>query len=176
MYVKKGIRIDTFLRGGDQERGRRASTQNTTGIVGLGKAVELCQKQMASEIKFQSSLRDRLIKEIPARVPEVRLNGHPAKRLPNNVNFSIKYIEGESMLLSLDLLGIACSTGSACTSSSLEPSHVLLAIGLDHETAHGSLRITLGRWTKESDIDYLLEKLPQVVQKLREMSPLYEKK
>jgi len=176
LYVKKGIRIDTFLRGGDQERGRRASTQNTTGIVGLGKAVELCQKQMASEIKFQSSLRDRLIKEIPARVPEVRLNGHPAKRLPNNVNFSIKYIEGESMLLSLDLLGIACSTGSACTSSSLEPSHVLLAIGLDHETAHGSLRITLGRWTKESDIDYLLEKLPQVVQKLREMSPLYEKK
>ena len=176
LYVRKGIRIDTFLRGGDQERGRRASTLNTTGIVGLGKAVELCQKQMGVEIKFQSSLRDRLIKEIPARIPEVRLNGHPTKRLPNNVNFSIKYIEGESMLLSLDMFGIACSTGSACTSSSLEPSHVLLAIGLDHETAHGSLRITLGRWTKEKDIDYLLEKLPQVVQKLREMSPLYEKK
>ncbi|MDO9572664.1 MAG: cysteine desulfurase NifS [Candidatus Omnitrophota bacterium] len=176
LYVRKGIRIDTFLRGGDQERGRRASTLNTTGIVGLGKAVELCQKQMGVEIKFQSSLRDRLIKEIPAMIPEVRLNGHPAKRLPNNVNFSIKYIEGESMLLSLDMFGIACSTGSACTSSSLEPSHVLLAIGLDHETAHGSLRITLGRWTKEKDIDYLLEKLPQVVQKLREMSPLYERK
>ncbi len=176
LYVRKGIRIDTFLRGGDQERGRRASTHNTTGIVGLGKAVELCQKQMFSEIKFQSFLRDRLIKEIPARIPEVRLNGHPVNRLPNNVNFSIKYIEGESMLLSLDMFGLACSTGSACTSSSLEPSHVLLAIGLDHETAHGSLRVTLGRWTKESDIDYLLEKLPQVVQKLREMSPLYERK
>ncbi|MDD3275139.1 MAG: aminotransferase class V-fold PLP-dependent enzyme, partial [Candidatus Omnitrophica bacterium] len=103
------------------------------------------------------------------------LNGHPAQRLPNNVNFSIKYIEGESMLLSLDMLGIACSTGSACTSSSLEPSHVLLAIGLDHETAHGSLRISLGRWTTGADVDYLLEKLPPVVKKLREMSPLYEK-
>ena len=176
LYVRKGIRIDTFLRGGDQEKGRRASTQNTTGIVGLGKAVELCEKQMEDEIKFQTFLRDRLIKEIPARIPEVILNGHPTKRLPNNVNFSIKYIEGESMLLSLDMFGLACSTGSACTSSSLEPSHVLLAIGLDHETAHGSLRITLGRFTRESDIDYLLEKLPQVVQKLREMSPLYEKK
>ena len=176
LYVRKGVRIDTFLRGGDQERGRRASTHNITGIVGLAKAAELCQKQMQEEIKFQTLLRDRLIKEIPIRIPEVRLNGHPTKRLPNNVNFSIKYIEGESMLLSLDMLGIACSTGSACTSSSLEPSHVLLAIGLDHETAHGSLRITLGRWTKESDIDYLLEKLPPVVKKLREMSPLYEKK
>lgn len=176
LYVRKGIRLDTFLRGGDQEKGRRASTQNTTGIVGLGKAIELCEKQMEGEIKFQSFLRDKLIKEIPLRIPEVRLNGHLTKRLPNNVNFSIKYIEGESILLSLDMLGLACSTGSACTSSSLEPSHVLLAIGLDHETAHGSLRITFGRWTSESDIDYLLEKLPKVVQKLREMSPLYEKK
>jgi len=176
LYIRKGTRLETFMRGGDQERGRRASTHNITGIVGLGKAIELCQKKIESEIRFQSALRDRLIREIPARIPEVRLNGHPLRRLPNNVNFSIKYIEGESMLLSLDMLGIACSTGSACTSSSLEPSHVLLAIGLDHETAHGSLRITLGRWTKESDIDYLLEKLPQVVQKLRAMSPLYEKK
>ena len=175
LYIRKGTHLETFMRGGDQERGRRASTHNTTGIVGLGKAIELCQKKIESEIRFQSALRDRLIREIPARIPEVRLNGHPLRRLPNNVNFSIKYIEGESMLLSLDMLGIACSTGSACTSSSLEPSHVLLAIGLDHETAHGSLRITLGRWTKESDIDYLLEKLPQVVQKLRAMSPLYEK-
>lgn len=174
LYIRKGTRLETFMRGGDQERGRRASTHNTAGIVGLGKAIELCQKKMENEIKFQSSLRDRLIKEIPARIPEVRLNGHPAKRLPNNVNFSIKYIEGESILLSLDMFGIACSTGSACTSSSLEPSHVLLAIGLDHATAHGSLRITLGRWTSERDIDYLLEKLPQVVQKLRAMSPLYE--
>jgi len=176
LYIRKGTRLETFLRGGDQERGRRASTHNITGIVGLAKAVELCQKTMESEIKFQSALRDRLIKEIPIRVPEVRLNGHHEKRLPNNVNFSIKYIEGESMLLSLDMLGIACSTGSACTSSSLEPSHVLLAIGLDHATAHGSLRITLGRFTRESDIDYFLEKLPLVVQKLRAMSPLYERK
>lgn len=176
LYIRKGTRLETFLRGGDQERGRRASTHNTTGIVGLAKAIELCQKTMESEIKFQSALRDRLIKEIPLNVPEVRLNGHPQQRLPNNVNFSIKYIEGESMLLSLDMLGIACSTGSACTSSSLEPSHVLLAIGLDHATAHGSLRITLGRFTRESDIDYLLEKLPLVVQKLRAMSPLYERK
>ncbi|MDD5464823.1 MAG: cysteine desulfurase NifS [Candidatus Omnitrophica bacterium] len=176
LYIRKGTRLETFLRGGDQERGRRASTHNTTGIVGLAKAIELCQKTMESEIKFQSALRDRLIKEIPLKVPEVRLNGHPQKRLPNNVNFSIKYIEGESMLLSLDMLGIACSTGSACTSSSLEPSHVLLAIGLDHATAHGSLRITLGRFTRESDIDYFLEKLPLVVQKLRAMSPLYERK
>ena len=175
LYIRKGTHLETFMRGGDQERGRRASTHNIAGIVGLAKAIELCQNKMADEIKFQSALRDRLIKEIPVRIPEVRLNGHPKQRLPNNVNFSIKYIEGESMLLSLDMLGIACSTGSACTSSSLEPSHVLLAIGLDHETAHGSLRITLGRFTRESDIDYLLEKLPPVVQKLRAMSPLYEK-
>lgn len=174
LYVRKGTRLETFMRGGDQERGRRASTHNITGIVGLAKAIELCQNNMEREIKFQSALRDRLIKEIPASIPEVRLNGHATQRLPNSVNFSIKYIEGESMLLSLDMLGIACSTGSACTSSSLEPSHVLLAIGLDHETAHGSLRITLGRWTKETDIDYLLEKLPPVVKKLRAMSPLYE--
>ncbi len=176
LYIRKGTRIETFMRGGDQERNRRASTHNISGIVGVAKAIELCQKNMEAEMKFQSALRDKLIKEIPIRIPEVRLNGHSIKRLPNNVNFSIKYIEGESILLSLDMLGIACSTGSACTSSSLEPSHVLLAIGLDHETAHGSLRITMGRWTKESDIDYLLEKLPQVVQKLRSMSPLYEGK
>ncbi|MFA6130424.1 MAG: cysteine desulfurase NifS [Candidatus Omnitrophota bacterium] len=175
LYVRKGRRLETFMRGGDQERGRRGSTYNTTGIVGLGKAIQLCQKNMANEIKFQSVLRDKLIQEIPSRIPEVKLNGHPVKRLPNNVNFSIKYIEGESILLNLDLLGIACSTGSACTSSSLEPSHVLLATGLDHATAHGSIRITLGRWTKESDIDYFLEKFPQIVQKLRAMSPLYEK-
>lgn len=176
LYIRKGTRLETFMRGGDQERGRRGSTHNIPGIVGLAKAVELCKINMDKEIKFQGALRDKLIKEIPLKIPEVILNGHPSKRLPNNVNFSIKYIEGESMLLSLDMLGIACSTGSACTSSSLEPSHVLLAIGLDHGTAHGSLRITLGRWITESDIDYLLEKLPAVVKKLRAMSPLYEEK
>jgi len=175
LYIRKGTRIDKFLHGGDQEKGRRASTYNTPGIVGLGKAVELCRKNMDKEIKSQSVLRDRMIREIPAIISEVRLNGHPLLRLPNNVNFSVKYIEGESMLLSLDMLGIAVSTGSACTSSSLEPSHVLLAIGLDHATAHGSLRITVGRWTTESDIKYFLNTLPKVVERLRSMSPLYEK-
>ncbi len=175
LYIRKGTRINRFLHGGDQERSRRASTHNVSGIVGLGKAIELCQAKMAAEIKEQSQLRDRLIKEIPEKISDVRLNGHPTKRLPNNVNFSFAFIEGESMLLNLDILGIAASTGSACTSSSLEPSHVLLAIGLPHELAHGSLRITLGRWTKKEDIDYLLENLPAVVDKLRRMSPLYNK-
>ena len=173
LYIRKGTRIERFLHGGDQEKSRRASTLNTTGIVGLGKAIELCRDKMEKEASYQVSLRDKLIKEIADKIPEVYLNGHPTKRLPNNVNFSIKYIEGESILLSLDMLGIAASTGSACTSSSLEPSHVLLAIGLSHEIAHGSLRISLGRWTKESDINYLLEHLPRVVEKLRLMSPLY---
>ncbi len=176
LYVRKGTRLETFLHGGDQERGRRASTHNTPGIVGLGKAAELCQANMEEEAKFQATLRDRLIKEIPKKIPEVYLNGHPTIRLPNNVNFSIKYIEGESILLNLDMLGIAASTGSACTSTSLEPSHVLLAIGLSHDVAHGSLRITLGRWTKKEDIDYLLDSLPPIVEKLRSMSPLYDKK
>jgi cysteine desulfurase len=176
LYIRKGTRVIKFLHGGDQEKGRRASTHNTPGIVGLGKAVELCQAKMDEEAKFQITLRDRLIKEIPKEIPEVYLNGHPTKRLPNNVNFSIKYIEGESILLNLDMLGIAASTGSACTSTSLEPSHVLLAIGLSHEIAHGSLRITMGRWTKEEGINYLLTHLPGIVEKLRAMSPLYEKK
>ncbi|MFH1458390.1 MAG: cysteine desulfurase NifS [Candidatus Omnitrophota bacterium] len=173
LYVKKGVRLDSFLQGGDQEKGRRASTYNTPGIVGLGKAIELCKEKMEEEAKFQTALRDRLIQEIPKRIPEAYLNGSPRQRLPNNVNFTIKYIEGESILLSLDMMGIACSTGSACTSTSLEPSHVLLAIGLSHEIAHGSLRITLGRWTKKEDVDYLLECLPKIVEKLRAMSPLY---
>ncbi|MCX5700576.1 MAG: cysteine desulfurase NifS [Candidatus Omnitrophica bacterium] len=176
LFIRKGTRLGKFLQGGDQEKGRRASTHNIPGIVGLSKAIELCSKNMKKEAEFQIALRDRLIKEIPKKISDVMLNGHPTQRLPNNVNFSIKYIEGESILLSLDMLGIAVSTGSACTSSSLEPSHVLLAIGLDHETAHGSVRITMGRWTKESDIDYLLENLPKVVHKLRAMSPLYDKK
>jgi len=175
LYIRKGTKISRFLHGGDQERGRRASTHNTPGIVGLGEAIRICAKNMKKEAEFQSTLRDKIIKEIPRRISEVRLNGHPSLRLPNNVNFSIKYIEGESILLNLDMLGIAASTGSACTSSSLEPSHVLLAIGLSHDIAHGSLRITLGRWSKEEEVDYLLEHLPQVVEKLRKMSPLYDK-
>lgn len=173
LYLRKGTRIEKFLHGGDQEKGRRASTYNTPGIVGLGKAIELCREKMDSEARFQIEMRDKIIKEIKNRISEVYLNGHPSIRLPNNVNFSIKYIEGESILLNLDMLGIAASTGSACTSTSLEPSHVLLAIGLSHEIAHGSLRFTLGRWTKESDIGYLLEHLPKIVEKLRAMSPLY---
>ncbi|MBN2831592.1 MAG: cysteine desulfurase NifS [Candidatus Omnitrophica bacterium] len=176
LYIRKGSRIDKFFYGGDQEKGRRASTYNTSGIVGLGKAIELCRKNMGNEIKVQSALRDKMIREIPHLIPEVKLNGHPTLRLPNNINFSVKYIEGESILLSLDMLGIAVSTGSACTSSSLETSHVLLGIGLDHATAHGSLRITIGRWTKESDVNYFLENLPKVVERLRAMSPLYDKK
>lgn len=176
LYIRKGTRIEKFLHGGDQEKGRRASTHNTPGIVGLAKAIELSRKNMQAEADYQISLRDKLIAEIPKKISEVYLNGHPTKRLPNNVNFSFKYIEGESILLNLDMLGIAASTGSACTSTSLEPSHVLLAIGLSPEIAHGSLRLTLGRWTKDEDIDYLLETLPEIVSKLRAMSPLYEKK
>jgi len=176
LYVRKGTRLERYMHGGDQERNRRASTYNAPGIVGLGKAIELCQKNMAEETKFQTKLRDKMIKGILANIPETILNGHSQKRLPNNVNVSVKYIEGESMLLNLDMLGIAASTGSACTSTSLEPSHVLLAIGLPHEIAHGSLRFTLGRWSKESDVDYLLEHLPPIVSKLRAMSPLYDKK
>ncbi|MDD5196961.1 MAG: cysteine desulfurase NifS [Candidatus Omnitrophota bacterium] len=176
LYIRKGVRIGRFLCGGDQEKDRRASTHNVSAIVGLAKAVELCAKDMDREAKALVALRSKLIQGIPEKIPDVRLNGHPQLRLPNNVNFSIKYIEGESILLSLDMLGIAVSTGSACTSSSLEPSHVLLAIGLDHATAHGSLRISMGRWTKEQDVRFLLENLPKVVEKLRAMSPLYEKK
>ena len=176
LYVRKGTRIERFFHGGAQERGRRGSTHNTTGIVGLAKALELCRDKMQEEGQFQIRLRDRLIKELPKAIPEIYLNGHPTQRLPNNVNFAIKYIEGESMLLNLDMLGIAASTGSACTSESLEPSHVLLAIGLPHEIAHGSLRFSMGRWTKEEDINYLLEQLPAIVKNLRAMSPLYENK
>ncbi len=176
LYIRKGTRIESFLHGGDQERGRRASTYNTPGVAGLGRALELCEDKMGEEAKYQIALRDKLINGITQGISETYLNGHPSKRLPNNVNCSIQYIEGESIILNLDMLGIACSTGSACTSTSLEPSHVLLAIGLSHEIAHGSLRFTLGRWTKEEDIDYLLERLPKIVEKLRAMSPLYDKK
>lgn len=176
LYIRKGTRINRLLHGGDQEKGRRASTSNVSGIVGLGKAIALCKEKMAEEAEFQSGLRDVLIKGLMDKIEKSYLNGHPFIRLPNNVNISLEYIEGESMLLHLDMLGIAASTGSACTSSSLEPSHVLLAIGLPHEIAHGSLRFTLGRWTKKSDIDYVIEVLPGIIDRLRKMSPLYENK
>jgi cysteine desulfurase len=176
LYVRKGARISSFMHGGDQEKGRRASTHNVPGIVGFGKAVELAKEEMVEEMEQLSSLRDDLIKGILARIDYSFLNGHAHLRLPNNVNVSIPYVEGESMLLKLDMEGIACSTGSACSSSSLEPSHVLTAIGLPHELSHGSLRFTLGRSTTKDDIEYVLEVLPVIVEKLRAMSPLYKKR
>ena len=174
LYVRKGTRILPLMHGGDQERGRRASTHNVPGIVGLGKAADLASEKTGEEMEKLTSLRDKLIEGILDRIGHSRLNGHPTERLPNNVNISIEYIEGESMVLNLDMEGIACSTGSACTSSNLQPSHVLAATGLSPETAHSSLRFTLGRDTKEEDIEYVLEVLPRVVKNLRMMSPLYK--
>ena len=175
LYVRKGTKLTSFLHGGDQERRRRASTENVPAIVGFGKAVEIARDRMNEEAKQLEALRDKLIKGIFEKIDHVRLNGHPAQRLPNNVNVAFEFVEGESMLLNLDMEGIAASTGSACSSASLEPSHVLLALGLPHEIAHGSLRFTFGRYTKDEDIDYVLEVLPKIVEKLRSMSPLYKK-
>jgi cysteine desulfurase len=176
LYIRKGTRIVPFMHGGEQESGRRASTQNVSGIVGFGKAVEIAAATLAEEAVRLTSLRDRFIKGIFERLDGIRLNGHPTRRLPNNINISVESIEGEGMILSLDMMGIACSTGSACSSSSLEPSHCLLAIGLPHELSHGSLRFSLGMHTKEIDIDTVLEALPQIVGRLRAMSPLYAEK
>ncbi|MFH0796137.1 MAG: cysteine desulfurase NifS [Candidatus Omnitrophota bacterium] len=173
LYIRKGTRIIPFIQGGDQERRFRAGTENTPGIIGLGKAIKIAESEMGEEASRLIHLRDRLIKTLLKRIPDCRLNGHPDKRLPNNVNLSFAYVEGESMLLNLDLEGIAVSTGSACTSSSLEPSSVLLAIGLPPETAHGSIRFTLGKWTSSEEIDRVLEVFPKIVAKLRLMSPLY---
>jgi cysteine desulfurase len=175
LYVRKGTRITSFMHGGDQERRRRASTENVPAIVGFGKAVEIAGKKMDEEAKKLVLLRGKLMKGIFEKIKHVRLNGHPLKRLPNNVNVSIEFVEGESLLLNLDLEGIAASTGSACSSSSMEASHVLLALGLSPEVAHSSLRLTLGRYTREEDIDYVLEVLPGIVKKLRSMSPLHKK-
>jgi cysteine desulfurase len=175
LYIRKGVRISSFMHGGDQEKGRRASTHNVPGIAGFGKAIEIAKEEMANEMEQLTTLRDDLIKGILAKIDDSFLNGHPNLRLPNNVNVSIPYVEGESMLMNLDMEGIACSTGSACSSSSLEPSHVLCAIGLSHEHAHGSLRFTLGRSTTKDDIEYVLEVLPAIVEKLRAMSPLYKR-
>ena len=175
LYVRKGTKIVSFIHGGGQERKRRASTENVPAIVGFGKAVEIAKKTMDEEVKKLVILRDKLIKGILEKIDNVYLNGHPARRLPNNVNVSVESIEGESMLLSLDMEGIAASTGSACTSASLEASHVLLALGLSHELAHGSLRFTLGRYTEKEDINKVLEILPKIVEKLRSISPLWKK-
>ncbi|MBR5949491.1 MAG: cysteine desulfurase NifS [Clostridia bacterium] len=174
LYVKKGIVVPALLTGGAQERNKRAGTENVAGIVGLGKAIELACSSIDETSARIIHLRDKLMSGIAGSIPEVKLNGHPTERLPGNVNFSIKYIEGESILLMLDINGIAASSGSACTSGSLDPSHVLLAMGLPHEIAHGSLRLTLGDDTTEEEVDYVLEVLPKVVERLRKMSPLYK--
>ncbi|AUS96534.1 cysteine desulfurase NifS [Clostridium thermosuccinogenes] len=175
LYIRKGTKINSFIHGGAQERGRRASTESVANIVGMGKAIELATANLEEYNKKLIALRDRTIDEVMKKIPFVKLNGHREKRLPGNVNFSFEFIEGESLLLMLDMKGIAASSGSACTSGSLDPSHVLLAIGLPHEIAHGSLRITFGEENTDEDIDYLMEVLPDIVNRLREMSPLYEK-
>jgi cysteine desulfurase len=172
LYIRKGTRISQFMHGGSQERGRRASTENVPGIVGLGKAAEIAKQEMSEESGKLTALRDRLIEGILTGIEYTQLNGHPVKRLPNNVNVSINYVEGESVLLNLDLEGICASTGSACTSEDLEPSHVLVAMGLPHLQAHSSLRFSLGKWTTEDDINKVLDVLPGIVSKLRAMSPL----
>jgi cysteine desulfurase len=173
LYIRKGVRIDNLLHGGGQERRKRAGTENVAGIIGLGCAIEKVVSGMNERNNRVKKLRDRLLTGILEKIPDTRLNGHPENRLPGNLHVSFDFIEGESILLLLDHFGIYASTGSACTSGSLEPSHVLLAIGLPAETAHGSLRLTLGSENTEDDVDYVLEHLPKVVQRLREMSPLY---
>ncbi len=173
LYVRKGVKFEPFIYGGGQERNRRAGTENIAGIVGLAKALSLANADLEETQKRVTALRDYLIDNVLNRFDHVRLNGDRNARLPGNANFSFEYIEGESLLLNLDLKGIAASSGSACTSGSLEPSHVLLAMGICHEIAHGSLRLTLGKSTTKEEIDYLLEVLPEIVAKLRAMSPLY---
>ncbi|MCK4964040.1 MAG: aminotransferase class V-fold PLP-dependent enzyme, partial [Dehalococcoidia bacterium] len=172
LYIKKGTRLVPLMHGGEQEKRHRAGTENVPAIVGLGKAVELAGQEMDKETEWLTCLRDKLIKGLLERIDHIRLNGHPLKRLPNNVNVSVDFVEGESMLLNLDLEGVCASTGSACSSPSLEPSHVLLAMGLPHEQAHGSLRLTLGKWTTKEEIERVLDVLPGIVVKLRAMSPL----
>ncbi len=174
LYIRKGVKIRSFVHGGAQERSRRAGTENVPGIVGLGKAVEIAVATMDDRIKYETELRDYLIDRLLAEIPYARLNGHREKRLPNNVNISFQFIEGESLLIMLDMAGICGSSGSACTSGSLDPSHVLLAIGLPHEIAHGSLRMTLGEENTKEDMDYVIDNLKRIVEKLRSMSPLYE--
>jgi len=172
LYVRKGTRLDPYMTGGAQERGRRAGTENVPGIVGLAKALELANADLTGEAERQTALRDYLIAEIQARIPSVHLNGHPSRRLPNNVNVTVDFVEGEAVLLSLDMEGICASTGSACSSGSGEPSHVLTALGISPAQAHCSLRFTLGKWTTEQDARRLLEVLPPIVARLRAMSPL----
>ena len=174
LYIRQGLKLKSFIHGGAQERKRRAGTENVPGIVGLGKAVEIAMATMDERIKKESELRDYLIARIEDEIPFAKLNGHRVKRLPNNINFCFRFIEGESMLIMLDMAGICGSSGSACTSGSLDPSHVLLAIGLPHEIAHGSLRLTLSDEITKEQLDYVVDHLKEIVAKLRSMSPLYE--
>lgn len=174
LYIRTGIRMRSFIHGGGQERKRRAGTENVPGIVGLGKAVELAMETMTERARYETKLRDYLIEQVLEQVPYTRLNGHRTQRLSNNANFAFRFIEGESLLIMLDNKGICGSSGSACTSGSLDPSHVLLAIGLPHEIAHGSLRLTLSDETTKKDIDYVVENIKTIVKRLRDMSPLYE--
>ena len=174
LYIRKGVKIRSFVHGGAQERKRRAGTENVPGIVGFGVAAERAMHSMADRTAKEVLVRDHLISRITSEIPYAKLNGHPKKRLPNNVNVSFQFVEGESMLLMLDSFGICASSGSACTSGSLDPSHVLLAIGLPHEIAHGSLRLTLSEETTMEDADFVVDKLKDIVANLRSMSPLYE--
>lgn len=175
LYIRNGVKIDNLIHGGGQERGKRAATENLAGIAGLAKALEIAVNDLDENVSKMTKLRDKLIDGIQERIPYCRLNGAVGKdRLCNNVNFSFKYVEGESILMMLDMKGVAASSGSACASGSLDPSHVLLAIGLPHEIAHGSLRLSVGDDTTEADVDYVLEVLPPIIQRLRDMSPLYE--
>ena len=174
LYIRKGVKIRSFVHGGAQERKRRAGTENVPGIVGYGKAAEIAAKTMKERTAKEIELRDHLINRVLAEVPYTRLNGHRTNRLPNNANFSFQFVEGESLLILLDNNGICGSSGSACTSGSLDPSHVLLAIGLPHEIAHGSLRLTLSAETTMEDIDFVVDCIKQIIERLRSMSPLYE--
>lgn len=174
LYIRDGIKIGSFVHGGSQERGRRAGTHNTPGIVGFGKAVELAAASLEETAKYEAGLRDYLIDRVLKEIPYTRLNGHRTQRLTNNCNFSFQFIEGESLLILLDQNGICASSGSACTSGSLDPSHVLLAIGLPHEIAHGSLRLTISERNTKEEVDFVVEKLKTIVERLRSMSPLYE--
>ena len=174
LYIRKGVKIRSFIHGGAQERKRRAGTENVPGIIGLGAAAQRAARSMEERTAKERELRDHLIGRVLAEIPYSRLNGHPTDRLPNNANFSFRFIEGESLLIMLDMKGICASSGSACTSGSLDPSHVLLAIGLPHEIAHGSRRLTLGEETTREDIDYVVDALKEIVARLRDMSPLYE--
>lgn len=174
LYVRRGVRISPLIHGGAQERNRRAGTENILGIIGMGKAIELAVSELDSEIKRLTSLREKLISGVLDTISHSRLNGCPTDRIAGNCNISFEFIEGESVLLMLDMGGVCASSGSACTSGSLDPSHVLLSIGLSHEKAHGSLRVSLGLFNDEEDVDYLLEKLPPIVSRMRDMSPLYE--